>query len=123
MVIVRCLHIQNRLISSQAFYFVSIGVTMSTRYALGSTASLSLLFLTPLISLLYYSSTLAAFFHGMKHVEANVTDAVDNHTFFYAWGTHWSYRAIAELFSIYLAAFVSAGIAKDRAKNAALLCG
>jgi len=86
------------------------------------------LFITPATAFFYYVSIRGGFTESIGDVVPDPHDIFSWSTdsqIIYAvqWGSHWIYRIFGEIISISFAAFISAGIARDRAATAALIAG
>jgi hypothetical protein len=86
------------------------------------------LFITPATAFFYYVSIRGGFTESIGDVVPDPHDIFSWSTdsqIIYAvqWGSHWIYRIFGEIISIGFAAFISAGIARDRASTAAIIAG
>lgn len=74
--------------------------------------------LAPIVATLYYFAVKFAFVLSVKSVMGR-TDLFEN----IHWGTHWTYRGIAEIISISFATFVAGGLAFGRERSGAIVGG
>src|SRR5712672_1365338 len=75
--------------------------------------------IAPLVFLVYYLALRTAFAQSIESVlgKPGDEDALPGAV----WGTHWAYRGIAEYLSVTLAASMSGGVARGRAKAGAVI--
>jgi hypothetical protein len=85
-----------------------------------STARFSIwpVLMAPFVAGIYYLSIRTAF-------AQSIVSVLGRNDFFDAphWGTHWLYRVVAEVISVYFGTFIAAGLAPGREHTAAVLGG
>ncbi len=83
------------------------------------------LFLAPFVALIYYAAIQDGFAVAIRDAIPNARD-LDELVGGYVspkWGTHWIYRAVSEAISLGFATFIAGGMARGRARTAALIGG
>ena len=79
--------------------------------------------LAPLVAGIYYLSLRSAFSASIQSVLTSANDVDPLSLTAPHWGSHWIYRLFSELVSTAFALFVTAGLARVKAKQAALVGG
>ena len=79
------------------------------------------LWIAPLVAGIYYFALWGAFEHSIGGVVFDASDIDINNAAAPQWGSHWIYRAFAEIISLAFGTFIAAGVARQRAKAAALI--
>jgi hypothetical protein len=74
----------------------------------------------PLVAGVYYLALRGAFAYSVGGVVFDASDVNLNDMAAPQWGSHWIYRTLAEIGSLAFGTFVAAGIARQRAKAAAI---
>jgi hypothetical protein len=77
--------------------------------------------IAPLVAGIYYLALKGAFVQSIGGVVFDASDVNPNDIDAVQWGSHWIYRAFAETVSVAFGTFVAAGIARQRAKAAAIV--
>jgi hypothetical protein len=76
--------------------------------------------IAPLVAGIYYLALRGAFAYSIGGVVFDAIDVDLNDVAAPQWGSHWIYRAFAEIGSLAFGTFVAAGIARQRARAAAI---
>jgi hypothetical protein len=77
--------------------------------------------IAPLVAGLYYLSLRGSFAFSLTSVVSDASDLAPQDWGVPQWGSHWVYRALAELVSVPFGLYVAAGLARKRAKLAAIV--
>jgi hypothetical protein len=77
--------------------------------------------IAPLVAGIYYIALRGAFAQSIGGVVFDASDIDLSDAAAPQWGSHWIYRTFAEIISLAFGTFIAAGIARQRAKAAALI--